>query len=97
MGDADMIVIAYSSPDKWPVTIESAKQCSPELATPDIRSVMCSGDDLALVKLEFDGLPIMRHTMDWLDGPGITWWWGDAAFIVNNIQQAYNINKVHNK
>lgn len=91
-----MITIAYNN-GSWPVSIDSAKQCGPELATPNVRSVTCTGDDLALVQLELTGLPLMRYVMDWLDGPGMTWWWTDAVFIINNIQQAYKINKAHTK
>lgn len=87
-----MITIAYSDPSKWPASI-AGKDCKPELATPDIRSVTVSGDELGVVCLELTGIPLPKYVSDWLDGPGMTWWWTDAVFIISNYEQAALLNK----
>lgn len=87
-----MITIAYNTPEKWSVTIESAKDCGCAQATPDVRSVTVSGDDLDLLYLEFVGLPLPRHIGDW-EGRSLQFWWTDAMFILSNIKAAYEVNK----
>jgi diadenosine tetraphosphatase ApaH/serine/threonine PP2A family protein phosphatase len=92
-----MITIAYSDPNRWPVVV-AGKDCKPELATPDVRSVTISGDELSVVCMEFTGIPLPKYIMDWLDRPGgVTWWWTDAVFIVANFHEALQINKAHGK
>jgi hypothetical protein len=85
-----MILITFHGNDQWPIKLDNAEEVSPELAR-NAYSVTVQGfDDLQLLKLEFDGLPMPRYINEWDE---FTWYWTDAATIIGNIRNAALINK----
>lgn len=83
-----MVTIGHSKPGAWPWsgTVEEM----PVVVASDVQFVTLTGDALLLAHMEFTGLPGVKYINEY---DQLTWYWGDAAFIVANLKQAWEVNK----
>lgn len=85
----DEIIVAVNAAGSWPLKFKNCDEFN-MVNDETVKAVVLSGNALLVAHMEFVGLPMPKYINEF---DSVTWYWGDAAFIVANLKAAYEVNK----